>query len=1135
MAAPSEHYLAVLKASYDYDPDPGAEDEISIKENQILFLKERVDQDWWRVKVKGESQEEDSPVGLVPAAYVEPADHTSVVKALYDYEASAPGELSITEDQVLLVFDTEEDWLLVQTDEDGGKAGFVPANYVEATSAEEEAPAPQIVVPSSPPKPAYVDPAARVASSKIKADDIKTWSVSEVDKKGKKKKGTLGVGNGAVFFASEADKTPVQKWQTIHIQNINVEKSKHVHIDVGGPNPINLHFSVGSKDNADAIVTKLESSKQLSAPSPASSPPPEPSTPPRDVTPPKESKKASVHFAPESPTVIPVSDDEEEPQAAEEEADAEEEEGDVATALYDFNADGADELSVAEGERLLILERDGDEWWKCRNEKGREGVVPASYLESASGSHPAQEEPEPEQEEEPEEEVEEVDDGAAAREAEERSEALRVEKAKEKERKEKERAKLEAQQRAKAAAVSAELERKKRKAAAAAATARAEAASPPPASRAPPEPEAKKPESKPSSSSRTSLDPAARPPPERVRVWHDRSGQFRVDAAFLGFHGGKLRLHKTNGVIVEVPAEKMSVEDMRYVEKVTSKKSRTTTAAAPPPRVSDDDVPLAISAAAKRASTAPSRKAPTVDWFDFFLSAGCDLDDCTRYAASFERDKIDESILPDITDATMRSLGLREGDIIRVTKAIDKRRPQEKKNEQGEESSGLTKSPPNLFTSPGGALKNPRRGRPQPSKSLPASVDLQAISTVSDQIQRTSSPQTLTPTTVQPPPRSSSALVPAAPAASGFEDDAWTNRPSSAQPLTAAVSTPPIAAPRPPSAPPAAAVPASAPAPAPAPVAPPQPPAQPVVQTPPSLAQTTESDVFNQLARLSALRSQTPQAQPQVAPTPPAVNTPPVGYVSGLGMGSSPVPMGQHLNNQRTGILPQPSPQPQPQYNGPRGPFAPVPANQNLLQPLIPTQTGFNSFIPTRPGAATSPFANPPMQPSFLSAQPTGFPGHQPLQSQPTGFPGQQPMSFQPTGAPFGGFNGTSNGFVQSNPTGFGQPPFNNGQQSFNNGQPPFNNGQSPFNNNQSPFNNPSQFNNTNGFSSPPPVPPLPSSATNTTPANIFAQMKSGTFGAEDNAPQASDRYDALRPNPMVAQATGWGGSYQGGGYGGYH
>jgi len=46
----------------------------------------------------------------------------------------------------------------------------------------------------------------RSTASKAKADAIKTWAISEIDKKGKKKKGTLGIGNGAIFFASEADK-----------------------------------------------------------------------------------------------------------------------------------------------------------------------------------------------------------------------------------------------------------------------------------------------------------------------------------------------------------------------------------------------------------------------------------------------------------------------------------------------------------------------------------------------------------------------------------------------------------------------------------------------------------------------------------------------------------------------------------------------------------------------------------------------------------------------------------------------------------------------------------------------------------------------------------------------------------------
>ena len=43
MATEQEKYLLVLKASYDYEPQEGAEDEIAIKENQLLFLLERAD------------------------------------------------------------------------------------------------------------------------------------------------------------------------------------------------------------------------------------------------------------------------------------------------------------------------------------------------------------------------------------------------------------------------------------------------------------------------------------------------------------------------------------------------------------------------------------------------------------------------------------------------------------------------------------------------------------------------------------------------------------------------------------------------------------------------------------------------------------------------------------------------------------------------------------------------------------------------------------------------------------------------------------------------------------------------------------------------------------------------------------
>lgn len=451
----------------------------------------------------------------------------------------------------------------------------------------------------------------------------------------------------------------------------------------------------------------------------------------------------------------------------------------------------------------------------------------------------------------------------------------------------------------------------------------------------------------------------------------------------------------------------MSSEDMRYVQKLTSRKSRAPTSS----KTSDDDVPIGVqypnaNGNAKRLSqAAPKTKKPPVDWFEFFLNAGCEIDDCTRYASSFEREKIDEGLLLDLSEGTLRSMGLREGDIIRVLKAIEKKKPkdegdQTKKDEElakqlHSELNGGAKRAPDLFVAgPGGALKAPRRGRPNPSKSLPPpTVDLNAIAagTPVSGGPRTESPSLLSP--VQAPPRSSSAI--------GFDDDAWTNRPSSTKPLT----------PRAPSAPPTAATqaalqPASPPPPVPAlPQTPAQTSAPTSTSTTPAngLANTTDSDIFNQLARLSELRKNTASV-PISTPTPPAQVPTPLSYQSGLGMGSSPAPMGQHLQNQQVSQ----------QYSGPRGPFAPVPANQALLKPLVPTQTGFNSFVPTRPNSSLSPFANPP---SFLSAQPTGFQPQQPMMSQPTGF---QPSGFQPQQQPTG-FQPQQqmSGFQPQQPTGF--------------------------------------------------------------------------------------------------------------------
>ena len=119
-------------------------------------------------------------------------------------------------------------------------------------------------------------------------------------------------------------------------------------------------------------MRKLETSKQLSAPPPKTLEEP--------IAPPERPRSAAktVHFD-AAPAIIPDSDDTDEEES--ERGGSQDYDPNAAVVLYDFTADGDDELTVAEGEDLIILERDSDDWWKVRNSKGQEGVVPASYVE----------------------------------------------------------------------------------------------------------------------------------------------------------------------------------------------------------------------------------------------------------------------------------------------------------------------------------------------------------------------------------------------------------------------------------------------------------------------------------------------------------------------------------------------------------------------------------------------------------------------------------------------------------------------------------------------------------------------------------------------------------------------------------
>lgn len=491
-------------------------------------------------------------------------------------------------------------------------------------------------------------------------------------------------------------------------------------------------------------------------------------------------------------------------------------------------------------------------------------------------------------------------------------------------------------------------------------------------------------------------DTQAEPNSAKVRTWTDRSGSFKVEAEFIGLKEGKIHLHKLNGVKIAVPVNKMAVEDLEYVEKATGISL-------------DDEKPLAdikrrnTQRAKDRPQRAPESQAgakieqpPGYDWFDFFLAAGVNPQICERYAHAFSRDQMGEEVLPDVDAQLLRTLGLKEGDILRVMKYLDSKF---QRNKTGAGDTNGEAGEGGLFSGPGGALRNnTRKGRPAPAVQTNDVVDPDAFK------EKKAVPADATPTPLT--------SAPAREAASGFDDDAWNVKPSkSPVPETAPAPTPaPAVAPTPAPEPPKPAPlltggmsdlsllsPALQPTPTPQ-AAPQAPPAQ--APQAPQAPQGADSAFFDKLAAAAPMSSQqTGIARAASAP----------GFQQQQQSGFAPPP----LQPQMTG------------YQAPPGQSLQERQQQQYQQSMMPQMTGF------------------PQQQNGMMAQPTGYPQQQQpnfVMSQPTGF--QQPSYQQAlnngamNGSPFAdpsarGFAPQPTGFQTMSPqqtlqpqqTGFGMPP----------------------------------------------------------------------------------------------------------------
>ncbi|TIB38809.1 hypothetical protein E3P86_01431 [Wallemia ichthyophaga] len=1079
------------KANYDYSA--GDSDEMSVAEGGYLLILDDSEAEWLLCKATDSDQS-----GLVPGNYLELVQPSLTLKAVYEYTANSDDELSFAEDDLLDIYNPVDgdDWLLTSRRADTQSGlGYIPANYTQecspgqSTDVAPEIPTgnPQEHTPETPhetppeppvyqpsvaelgPPPAHPSRSSQPSQkSSNQQDPIQTWPITSIDAK-KKRKGTLGIGNAALFFSSDNDKNPVEQFSLSDLSTFHIDKNR-LYVSFSTQS---LEFLASDRkfmpeidhkiryssnlinNNLDLDDAVVDGDNQINSDN-------------SDDEPLSNKTSKGVHFkeTPPSPIEAPQYSSDDNETSTPDDPPA------IAIALYDFAAESDDELSVKEGDRVLVLDRVSSlDWWTCKQHMN-EGVIPASYLriieenvsvDKSSSQPTSKSQPEHEQNHDPEEE------------------AMK-------------RVIAETHKRNEASTLAMDVA---------------------PAHH-PSRHQSKNDRQSKQGKGRQSPTHKPKPNPANLRLWHDKTGQFKVDAEFLGLRDHKLRLLKVNGVTIEVPREKMSKPDLDYIDgKGGDSGSGSDSGSDKSESESGSENKRQSKSNTRRAhKVKPTRPTQPFDWFDFFLQAGCGVDECDRYARNFERDRMDEGILLDIDSSTLRTLGLKEGDILRVNKAISARRLASgdgvvSKEEQIRRDEAYARQieqeaapPPNLFASgPGGVLKNTRRGRPTPRSPVNDQIDEGSISVAKESLSSgnggagnlgqdvnlldlhdaNDANTNNTSNNNSNPKRSSSTT----PLTSGFDDDAWTVRdnvqskiadtpsPISAETITKNESVSPV---------PASATGAGG---ATEPTQPLQPQPTNTLNTPHnpnSMDSIMAKIAANKQAQNDAAHKAQQEAQARELAELRVQQDRLQNQLQALQMSQSQQQQAQPQPQQpmQTG-LPIPSHLPaHMQMQAPaKGPVAPLPQNQSLLQPLIPTNTGL-SFRPTSTSASASVSPGLTPQQTGLMPQQTGMQGMQGMQSQMQ--PQMQPLHPQLT---------SMQGFTQ-------------------------------------------QMQPKPGLASPasPVTSPTSTSSNQYNPSSVFASMRSGQFdagGAVNTPPQPapSDRYDALRAQPtgmgyMMPQQTGY-------------
>lgn len=717
-------FLGIYKAIYDYEPQ--VEGELSMVEGDVLYILEKSDEDcWWKAKKKAIEIDGDEPVGLVPNNYIEVARPISYARALYDYTRQTDEELSFTENSELDVYDTSDIyWILVGLKDE---YGFVPSNYIQIEDA--------VVQTSVNESHSQSDLVSEDYEPHLSTTSIQSPETNTEGTQAQIGQNKTEASDGESQYSSRAVKR-LSAVDSDYVQNHNSYRSQSS-IDSPKISSFNTHISQRGNDtspgfyapqgfhmyNINEMITEMGRRKKI------------PTTLGINnatgviLIAPEKSKLSDeqrwpadkmTHYSIEGKHVFlelvqpnksidfhaGAKDTAQEIVAALGElAGAVRAEGlrEVIMAgssraqktgkmLHDFSAQEDNEVTVVAGDDVLLIDDIKDEqWWRVRRLKdGSEGLVPRSYVQitgvaSIPGKpvlNPGRSIVEQNRLEEERLAKESVKASKVSKNTEvgpgmrlpERGSSLSVQESNN----------------------NHTVQRHK--------------------------------SSQNETISLSNLK--SKPDPSKVRIWNDRSKSFSVEAQFLALKDGKINLHKMNGVKIAVPVSKMSIEDLEYVERQTGISL-------------DDEKPLSGLRKSRsqvltssRESTSPTRakfEKKDNDWFQFFLDCEVSVNLCERYSQAFQRDSMDESVLPDIDATVLRTLGIREGDIIKIMRFLDKKffrsAPKRNLGLGAEDSIGFDNdSQGSLFSGPGGALKNnTRKGRPTPAVLTNNTINFEAF------------------------------------------------------------------------------------------------------------------------------------------------------------------------------------------------------------------------------------------------------------------------------------------------------------------------------------------------------------------------------------------------------------------------